>query len=287
MKYITKLGFYKYGITHAGLFHADEVFATAFLRLIDPEFKVLRMHEIPKDIKEDVLVFDIGLKEFDHHQLDKEARFNEVPFAAFGLIVREFYEDLNISSKVYNKLDSSFIQKMDDYDNGNKIDTLPKVISEFNPSWNSTVSRDEQFEKAVDFAKIILLNKINSIVNNFLAESTVKKALKNMEDGIVILERFAPFTSILPSSKAKIVIYPSERGGYCAQAIPFHKKSEGLKVLFPENWAGRSKEELNKYIKGLNFCHAQRFLIAGDNLDVVKKACNYTLNNIANKKGDF
>ena len=32
----------KYGITHAGVFHADDVFATAFLKKINPDFRWYR-----------------------------------------------------------------------------------------------------------------------------------------------------------------------------------------------------------------------------------------------------
>ena len=31
----------KYGLTHSGTFHADDVFATAFIKMINPSIKII------------------------------------------------------------------------------------------------------------------------------------------------------------------------------------------------------------------------------------------------------
>ena len=72
--------------THGAKFHSDDVFATAFLRLIKPEIQVTRGFEVPADF--DGIVYDIGRGRFDHHQEDKEYRENGCPYAAFGLLWR-------------------------------------------------------------------------------------------------------------------------------------------------------------------------------------------------------
>ena len=54
--------------THGAKFHSDDVFATAFLRLIKPEIQVTRGFEVPADF--DGIVYDIGRGRFDHHQED-------------------------------------------------------------------------------------------------------------------------------------------------------------------------------------------------------------------------
>ena len=74
--------------THGAKFHSDDVFATAFLRLIKPEIQVTRGFEVPADF--DGIVYDIGRGRFDHHQEDKEYRENGCPYAAFGLLWREY-----------------------------------------------------------------------------------------------------------------------------------------------------------------------------------------------------
>ena len=46
----------KYGLTHAGTFHADDVFAAAFIKIINPDIKILRESEVPSDFEG--IVFD-------------------------------------------------------------------------------------------------------------------------------------------------------------------------------------------------------------------------------------
>ena len=59
-------------ITHAGTFHADDVFATAFLIKIIENPIICRINNFNDDIKTDAIVYDIGGGKFDHHQMLKE-----------------------------------------------------------------------------------------------------------------------------------------------------------------------------------------------------------------------
>ena len=54
------------GFTHAGKFHADDVFATALLQILRPDIKITRGFTVPDDF--DGIVYDIGFGMFDHHQ---------------------------------------------------------------------------------------------------------------------------------------------------------------------------------------------------------------------------
>ena len=58
------------GFTHGGIFHADDVFTTALLKILNPEFTWERGFEVPEDF--DGIVYDIGFGEFDHHQADSQ-----------------------------------------------------------------------------------------------------------------------------------------------------------------------------------------------------------------------
>lgn len=68
------------GFTHAGKFHADDVFATALLQIVRPDIKITRGFVVPDDF--DGIVYDIGFGMFDHHQEPRETRPNGVPYAA-------------------------------------------------------------------------------------------------------------------------------------------------------------------------------------------------------------
>ena len=72
------------GFTHAGKFHADDVFATALLQIIRPDIRIARGFVVPDDF--DGIVYDIGFGMFDHHQEPREYRANGIPYAAFGLL---------------------------------------------------------------------------------------------------------------------------------------------------------------------------------------------------------
>mgnify|MGYP001514381419 CR=1 FL=1 len=75
------------GFTHAGKFHADDVFATALLQILRPDIKITRGFVVPDDF--DGIVYDVGFGMFDHHQEPRECRPNGVPYAALGLLWRD------------------------------------------------------------------------------------------------------------------------------------------------------------------------------------------------------
>ena len=111
------------------------------------------------------------------------------------------------------------------------------------------------------------------------AEAEVLEAYGKMKNGIVILERFVPWSDTLAETDAVFVIYPSLRGGYNLQGIPVSADSRDVKKTIPEAWRGRSAQELAHIsgIKGLNFCHAGGFLAAADSLEDAFKTAELIL----------
>ena len=83
------------GFTHGGKFHADDVFSTALLQIVRPDFTVQRGFTVPDDF--DGIVYDVGGGEFDHHAEPREERYNGVPYAAFGKLWRELGAGLVLS----------------------------------------------------------------------------------------------------------------------------------------------------------------------------------------------
>ena len=105
---------YDKAFTHGGVFHADDVFAAAMLRIIKPGIIIERGNTVPEDY--DGLVFDIGFGEFDHHQKDKRVRENGVYYAAFGLLW-EKYGSMLMNEEDAKAFDESFVQPIDNSDN--------------------------------------------------------------------------------------------------------------------------------------------------------------------------
>ena len=69
-------------LTHAGHFHADDVFSAALLREIWPDLEIRRVFEVPDGF--DGLAFDIGGGPFDHHGPDRQCRENGLPCIVEG-----------------------------------------------------------------------------------------------------------------------------------------------------------------------------------------------------------
>lgn len=271
-------------LTHGGKFHADDVFSAALLKIINPQIKIARAFDVPENF--DGIVFDIGRGKFDHHQENAEVRENGVPYAAFGLLWRELAESVlskgcepEEAAKEAQRFDERFIQPIDDDDNTGSGNQLAGVIGAFNPTWDSERSPDDCFAEAVEFAKGILIRRFEGIFSVQRAKKLVEAALAEAKDNIVILPRFAPWKMVLIPSDAQFVVYPSQRGGYNAQVIPADFDTDEVKCNFPEEWAGKEQEELQKIsgIKTLTFCHKGRFLISTVTLDDAIQACKYAM----------
>lgn len=266
------------GYTHSGGFHADDVFSAALLRLINPEIKFLRVNSVP-DNTENAIVFDIGGGEFDHHQTDFPVRSNGVPYAAFGLLWREFGELLTDKDSVQN-IDDSFVSYIDSADNGIGTDTLSFAIAAMNPMWNEEQNYNENFEQAVDFALTILKRIIKRENSKKEAYNEIMQALNKSSDGIVILKRFAPYEELLVPTETKFVIYPSNRGGYNIEAIQQEPHTKTKKIPFPKSWCICSDEELPALtgISSFRFCHKNGFLAACETLNDAVKIAKYAIN---------
>jgi uncharacterized UPF0160 family protein len=277
-------------LTHGGKFHADDVFAAALLKIINPQLKVKRVFEVPEGFNG--LAFDIGRGKFDHHQENSDVREDGVPYAAFGLLWRELGESVMQKgcspedvAKETKRFDEHFIQPLDEDDNTGCGNQIAGVISSFNPLWDSERSADECFAEAEKFAETILRKKFESIFSAQRAKSLVESALAGVKDNIVILPRFAPWKSVLIPSSAEFVVYPSQRGGYNAQVVPMGFNTDEAKCNFPQEWAGMDGEGLEKMsgIRTLHFCHKARFLVAAENQEDAVEAC-YTAMRIAEQK---
>lgn len=248
--------------THGGVFHADDVMSVAVINQVCDKYRLPRPHvnrifdqEQAKELAKDNIVFDIGLGEYDHHQKDNEVRENGIPYAALGKIWRTVGEAL-VGEKIAKRIDETFIQVFDKTDNGLEPNMLSTVISMSNPNWDSDETPDDAFYKAVDLANTILSTTIESELSKERAEVIVQNAANEMEDGIIVLEKFVPWLDYVQHNvpNANFIVFPSKRGGYNVQTVPELGEKQG-KILFPEKWLGATDESL-----GMTFCHPGNFL---------------------------
>lgn len=252
------------GFTHGSKFHSDDVFATAFLRILNPGIQVQRGLEVPKDFVG--IVYDIGRGRFDHHQEDREIRENGCPYAAFGLIWRE-YGAAYVGQEEAERFDREFVQALDLTDNTGCANQLADIIDEFNPAWDSEESFDDCFWKAVDFAEQILKNHFRAVAGVYRASELVRQAMSECDGDILILPEYAPWKRAVIGSSYQLVVYPSNRGGYSVQGVPVKDGNDNeLVCSLPKSWWGKDAADLPEIsgIATLRFCHATGFMAAAD-----------------------
>lgn len=283
-------------ITHSGTMHADEVFATAFLDMYLGEKKVFRTNSVPNNIKDNVLVYDVGRGKYDHHQLDAEKRENGITYSSFGLLWRDFGRDflkqyeIEYIENVFLGIDKDLVEYIDADDNGifpkieakYNVKTLPGIIKIFNPSFSADEDESTQFEKAVSLARTILEEEILYINGKVYADKQINELLEDLDekDKFIILNTYIPYEeSLLNNEKANnllFVAFPSNRGGYAIKTIPKSLEDKTARLDFPEEWAGLDEKELQEVsgIKGLRFCHVGRFIVSCEDLDSVYEVFN-------------
>lgn len=292
-------------ITHGGKFHADDVFATALLLLIndtgigprvyyteenrvnashDPvdEIEIYRVNSIPDTlITDETVVYDIGHGKYDHHQSDSDVRDNGVKYAAFGLLFRECWNYLFPSKEEADIFDLNCVQMIDKTDNTGKPNPISAYISTFMPSWDqpsSDRSLSLAFDDAVRFAYRYIQGFVDK-ANSRHKAITVCENSKRLINRILILEKYVPYNKWAYENGIIVAVYPSLRGGYSASVVS--DKDGNNIALFPKEWRSASPEKLFELtgIKTLHFCHKSGFMIAADLLDDAIKAAKYASTN--------
>ena len=259
-------------VTHAGRFHADDVFSSALLHICFPEITIKRVFKVPEGYQG--LAFDIGGGAYDHHQAGAPVRENGVPYAAFGLLWRELGPRL-VGEEEAAQIDEHFVQPLDLDDNTGCGSQLAGAIGVFNPVWDTDEPADACFERAVQVAVAILERKLACVRGIRRARELVQRAVEASEKDIVVLPSYAPWKAVLLDTPAKFVVYPSQRGGYSAQVVPVSAEDNAARIPFPAGWAGKREEELPGIsgIPTLTFCHAGRFLISAATQQDAVEAC--------------
>ena len=286
--------------THSGKFHADDVMATAILSLLIGDVKVTRTRD------ENILgkldfVFDISLGEFDHHQLNKEIRENNIPYAACGLVWREFGPrviqkfnsalDENDVISIFDYIDKNLVQGIDAIDNGVdikseiKVTSISDIIQSFNPTWDCDDSKDKAFEEATVYATAVIKRMISRQVSAIKARTIVNEAFENRKSNeIIVLKTGCPWLHQLLkidiNNEVLFVISPDDTNEeYKIQTVKktadtFEARKDILKSI-----RGKSSEEINSIIKidDAIFCHTAGFIASTKSLESALKIANLSI----------
>ena len=274
--------------THDGTFHADDVFAVAVLRLIDPTLEITRTRDRELMAACDARV-DVGLRsdpatgDFDHHQKGGAGeRPNGIAYASFGLVWRHHGPALSGGDEcVAAEVDERLVQGIDALDTGLTLtrstvgDIRPMTVSDMvgglNPAWDEDAGpaeQDARFARAVELAAGIVERQVAAASARSRAHRLVREAMTRSEDPRVIeLDRKMPWFEpvVTGAPEALYVIYPKS-DGWGLQAVPRELGSFANRKDLPAAWAGLDGGDLAAVtgVPDAIFCHAKRFMAAAE-----------------------
>ena len=280
--------------THDGVFHADDVFAVAALKILYPNADVIRTR-VPEALEAATYVVDVGgvydsiNGRYDHHQKGRAgARENGVLYSSFGLVWQHYGMQvaatvcdmtLSLAQEVKHAVDLALVCPIDAVDNGQELLTggtatiegvrptsLSHVISSFNPTWQEP-ARDfyAAFLTAVEIAGQIIRREVHIALGRIAARDYVRRAISLSAGGpIVTLWQFVPWGEQVrdEAPDAKFVVFPSETGTWMVQAVGAKAGTFESRKLLPEAWAGLRDGDFQE-VTGVSdgvFCHPGRFI---------------------------
>jgi len=261
-------------VTHSGRFHADEVFATSMVLMVE-EHEVIRSREQEIIDQADIVLdvgaeYDIERQRFDHHQNSfTEERDDGTPYATAGLIWKAFATKIFASKGLTDAeqvkyatkwVDDKLIKDIDAVDNGMYLEdprpSVSMIIGMMNEPSDEPELQEEAFKKAVNFTTDIMHNIVDAAVKEAEVAAELEAYLETLEDGILILDKNLPYKDFISRHpEVKRVVYPRNEeqfGVYC----------NGRDNHLPERFRGLRDEELNQ-VSGLNdmiFCHKSGFM---------------------------
>ena len=279
-------------VTHGNLFHADDVFAMATLRLLGLVTSLTRSinpatFADPATLARADARIDIGRKynpetgDFDHHQEGGAGvRPNGVPYASFGLVWANYGAKLCGSLSHATVVDERLVQTVDSRDVGHDLYpelnypniapySISDAISAFNPPWHKKPQQrdfDKRFHDAVGYAMVALENEIVTAEGAAIAKETIDRALsKAGQSPIIVLDRSCPRQELILDNAPYVLFMIVPTGGQWTVRVV--QESRGIlkaRRYLPQNWAGKEKADFQGItgVPDAAFCHNSRFIAA-------------------------
>ncbi|MSW50480.1 MAG: MYG1 family protein [Actinobacteria bacterium] len=285
--------------THSGSFHADEVFALATLRMALGPIEIVRTRTAEK-LAACAMRVDVGRHydpdsgDFDHHQGDVGERENGIRYASFGLVWKQFGEELAGSAEVAASIDGRVVTPIDAGDNGQDLYeplvdgvqpyAVSGVIAAMNPPWDAedgAAAERRAFDEAVDLAEGIVRRELEASQGRARAADLVRAALERATDPRILeLDRGMPWRGVVRDApEVLLVVSPRSRGDWSLQAVPAGDHGFANRLSLPESWAGLEGEPLQQVtgVADAVFCHVARFMAVAGSRDGVLELARQAL----------
>ena len=291
-------------VTHNGAFHADDLFATAALSILNNgNIKIIRTRD-PKIFETADYVYDVGgendpeRNKFDHHQKGGGGkRENGIPYAAFGLVWKKFGEQICGSKEAADSIDTKIVMPIDAKDNGVDISkfifegvhsySVYAIFLSEMPTWKEDNSKiDSIFIKQAKKAVELLKREIKVTKDDIEGQKIIIEAYDKSKDKRIIvvdfdLPRYLMNEILCKFSEPIYFVYPSFRKnkivGWKTEAVRKSVDTMESRKLFPESWRGlmESSGKLKEVtgVTDAQFCHQSGFfLTAGSKESAIKLA---------------
>ena len=281
-------------ITHNGSFHADDIFAAAALSLYlekkGEDFEIIRTRD-QEIIKSGDYVFDVGgvydpeQNKFDHHQKGGAGRRdNGIEYAAFGLVWNKFGLDVSGDEKVFDIIDKKLVTSIDAFDNGfdlyksNFKDVAPytigDVLSIFSKTALEDFNKDQQFFKALVWAKEILSREIKRNSDEIKIAKIIQDFYKNSSDKRIVIisapkvSRYEVWDALQEFPEVLFAVY-GDNDDWAAVAMKTEKSVFKNRKDFPQAWGGLTNDEFRKVtgVADSIFCHRSLFLVGAKTME--------------------
>ncbi len=271
---------------HSGVFHADDVFAVAFMSEIEEGLEVIRTRD-PQVLETCDIVADVGGGKYDHHQADKQLREDGIPYCAFGLLWKDFgiaylekcfeaLTDTQQKQEVVDKIAYEFITQIDASDNGVTVNTyevpvttISQVISSYMPFGGNEEEVNEAFFEAVAFAQRFFKKRVHKAVEMYHNYNAVAQMIAEQpvaSTRLLVLDKAVGWKdAVLQLDKEAhilFVVFQDITGSYRVQAVPKEVDSFENRKDLPKAWAGARDEAMDALtgIAGCIFCHPSLFI---------------------------
>ena len=237
---------FKYGFTHNGTFHTDDICSAALLKVLFPGIEIKRISAETLDnmeITDDMIIFDMAFSDeeknvryfgkqlFDHHKLTAGER-NGVGYASFGMIWKHFANQLEIKGeKLTNRniadFDTTVVQPLDRED----LTTIKK--SPFSILLTSTnflcqkglMDSDVAFDNSVNVVYDMFMAEIRHMIISNKIKANISNIVKEKEETlnkipILIIPEYMPYSVRDFAAPVQFLIYEDkERKCWVAQSL--------------------------------------------------------------------
>lgn len=281
-------------VTHDGSFHSDDIFAAATLSIyldnLGKRFQIIRTRD-QEIINSGDYVFDVGgiydekNNRFDHHQVGGAGRRilstsegqETIEYASFGLVWKKFGVEISGSKEVFDTVDRRLVVPVDAFDNGidlykNNFEnlspyTINDVMSIFSKTALEDANKDEQFMKALVWAKEILTREIKKANDQIEITKIIRSFYESAKDKRLIIidkpkvSRFEIWEALQDFPEPLFVVY-GDKQDWSIVAIRKNESTFGNRKNFPKPWAGLRDDELQNVsgVRDAVFCHRALFM---------------------------